>query len=77
MNLKQACSCLLYVMEYPDTIWTVALKIADQVEDAKNDASLSKEQLVHDLEPLVIDLMKKILAHPTTTSYCLFQHKNA
>lgn len=63
-------------MEYPDTIWTVALKIADHIEDGKNDENVSKEQLVNDLEPLVIDLMKKILAHPTTTSYCLFQHRN-
>jgi hypothetical protein len=63
-------------MEYPNTMWKVAMKIADHVGDAKNDAGISKDQLLEEIEPLVNELMKKILSHPTTTSYCLFQHRD-
>lgn len=60
-------------MEYPDNHWTLVNKLADVLEDAKKDTSLTKEELIIELEDIVGKTIKKMVAHPMKTSYCLFR----
>jgi hypothetical protein len=60
-------------MEYPDTHWKLAQQMADVISDSKSNESWSKEVCLQKIEQLLVIMMKKIVAHPTMTSYCLYR----
>ena len=59
--------------EYPSTHWTILIKMVDYLDDAKHDAEISKEDVCAFMEGCLAEHMQKILAHPTTSNYCLFK----
>lgn len=61
------------MFEYPDTLWSIAQKIADEVEDANQNENVSKQDLVEALNPLTSLLMQKLVATPTATSFSLWR----
>lgn len=61
-------------MSYPDTHWQLAQNMADIIEyHKKNDAAATKAEVLEKLEQVLVIMMKKIVAHPTTTSYCIYR----
>jgi hypothetical protein len=60
-------------IEYPGTFWKAIEDMADAVEDAKNQESITKQELIAELELLLVHCMKKMVATPTCTSYSIFR----
>lgn len=60
-------------MSYPDTHWQLTQKMADIMESAKKNDAITKVEVLEQLEEVIAIMMKKIVAHPTMTSYCIFR----
>lgn len=62
-------------MEYPETHWDLVNQMADIIEDARKDETITKAELLEELNPIVMNMIQKMVATPMASSYCLFRKK--
>ena len=61
-------------VEYPKTHWSLACEILDDIEMYKlNKDHTDVDRLISDVEKNVLEMVKKMVATPTATSYSLFR----
>jgi hypothetical protein len=56
-----------------ETHWDVMNQIMDLIEEAKSSNTMTKDDIVAQMEPLLSNMMCKMLSHPTATSYSIYR----
>ena len=64
-------------MSYPATLWDLVKKLTDTVLDARENDAVTKSDLIDSVENEVAQIISKMVAVPTTTSFCMFNQNQA
>lgn len=55
------------------THWDVVCEIMDDIQEAKTESSITKKDLIENLEKKMCIMMQKMLSNPQVTSYSIYK----